>query len=144
MFLRGIIVVYESSVLWFSLLGIITAILLGYGLFKGMVRINLKKFFNITSTLLILFAAGLFAHGTHELQEAGIIPVVIEHLWDINPESAAHPFHENGVIGSVLKSIFGYNGNPSLVEVLSYLAFFIATFGWWLNFEKKQKPVATA
>ena len=139
LFLRGIIVAYETSVVLFSFLGIATAIAIAYGLFKGMVRFNMRKFFNITSTLLILFAAGLLAHGTHELQEAGVFPIVVEHLWDINPESVAHPLHEKGVVGSVFNSLFGYNGNPSLIEVLSYITFLLITFGWWRNYEKKQE-----
>ena len=144
LFLRGIIVAYEKSILAFSLLGIVAAVAIAWALFKGMVRFNMKKFFNISSTLLILFAAGLLAHGTHELQEAGILPVVVEHLWDINPESITHPLHEKGVVGSVFKSLFGYNGNPSLIEVLSYLAFLLITLGWWRNYEKQQKLKASA
>jgi len=142
LFLRVIIVAHEKSILAvsaFSLLGIVAAVAIAWALFKGMVRFNMKKFFNISSTLLILFAAGLLAHGTHELQEAGILPVVVEHLWDINPGSITHPLHEKGVVGSVFKSLFGYNGNPSLIEVLSYLAFLLITLGWWRNYEKQQE-----
>lgn len=139
LFLRSIIVAYETSVLMYSILGIVSAIAIAYALFKGMVRFNMKKFFNITSTLLILFAAGLLAHGTHELQEAGVIPIVVEHLWDINPESVTHLLHEKGYIGSIFKSLFGYNGNPSLIEVVSYLLFLALTLGWWKNYENQQK-----
>lgn len=139
LFLRGIIVAYEKDIIAFSLLGIVAAVAIAWALFKGMVRFNMKKFFNISSTLLILFAAGLLAHGTHELQEAGVLPVMVEHLWDINPESITHPLHEKGVVGSVFKSLFGYNGNPSLMEVLSYLVFLLVTLGWWWNYEQKQE-----
>ncbi|MBL4657952.1 MAG: FTR1 family protein [Flavobacteriales bacterium] len=142
LFLRSIIVAYETSVMFYSLLGIASAIAIAWALFKGMVRFNMKKFFNITSTLLILFAAGLLAHGTHELQEAGVFPIVIEHLWDINPESVTHPLHEKGYVGSVFKSLFGYNGNPSLIEVMSYILFLLITFGWWKNYENKQAAIA--
>ncbi len=144
LFLRGIIVAYEKSILAFSLVGIVAAVAIAWALFKGMVRVNMKMFFNISSTLLILFAAGLLAHGTHELQEADVFPIVVEHLWDINPESITHPLHEKGVVGSVFKSLFGYNGNPSLIEVLSYLTFLLITLGWWWNYEKKQEVKASA
>lgn len=139
LFLRSIIVAYEIQVLWFSLLGVFVAVVLGYAMFKGMVRFDIKKFFNVTSTLLILFAAGLLAHGTHELQEAGVLPVIFEHVWDINPESITHPLHEKGIVGSFMKSLFGYNGNPSLIEVMSYLTFLALTFGWWKNYENQQR-----
>ncbi len=119
-----------------ALAGLIAAILLGYGIFAGSMRLDLSKFFTVTSVLLILFAAGLVAHGLHELQEAGMIPVVVEHVWDINPPlnaDGSYPLlHENGYVGSVLKGLFGYNGNPSLLEVLGYTGYLalVSTVLW--------------
>ncbi|MCK4755850.1 FTR1 family protein, partial [candidate division WOR-3 bacterium] len=113
----------------------------GYLIFIGSMKINIKKFFDITSILLILFAAGLVAQGIHELQEAKIIPTVIEHLWDINPlvnTDGSYPLlHEKGYIGSILKGLFGYNGNPALIEVLSYLAYGTIVFMLWRKISKK-------
>jgi len=61
----------ENSLIGASL-GIIAAIILGYALFVGSKKINIKVFFNVSSIILILFAAGLVAHGIHEFQEAKI------------------------------------------------------------------------
>ena len=108
-------------------LGIVAAVVLGYVLFKGSTKLPLKQFFTVTSVLLILFAAGLVAHGIHELQEAGIIPIVIEHVWDVNAI-----LNEKGTIGEFMKGLFGYNGNPSLIEVSSYLAYLLFVF-FFLN-----------
>ena len=123
-----------------AVLGILAAVLLGYAMFVGSMKINLKRFFNVTSILLILFAAGLVAHGVHELQEAGVVPVVIEHVWDINPAvnpDGSYPrLHEKGFVGSILVSLFGYNGNPSLLEVLSYFGYLVAVFALWRNVEQ--------
>jgi high-affinity iron transporter len=83
------------------------------------VRLDLRRFFRVTGFLLFLFAAGLIAHGVHEFNEAGMIPGVIEHLWDIN-----YLLHEKSILGQMLKALFGYNGNPSLTEVLAYIAYF--------------------
>jgi high-affinity iron transporter len=83
----------------------------------------LRRFFQVTGFLLILFAAGLVAHGVHEFNEAGVIPAVIEHVWDVNPI-----LDENTTLGSMLKALFGYNGNPSLTEVLAYFVYFVAIF----------------
>jgi high-affinity iron transporter len=116
-------------------LGLLSAAALGFLLFRGALRINLRSFFTVTNILLILFAAGLVAGGVHELQEAGVIPIVREHVWDINPSVAGDGYpllHENGVLGSVAKGLFGYNGNPSLVEVLVYLGYLIAVVSLWL------------
>ena len=78
-------------------LGLATAVVLGVLLFRGALRINLRSFFTVTNLLLIFFAAGLVAGGVHELQEAGAIPIVVEHVWDINPgvTGESYPaFHE--------------------------------------------------
>jgi high-affinity iron transporter len=69
---------------------------------------------------LIVFAAGLVAHGVHELNEAGIIPPVIEHVWDMNPV-----LDETSNAGQIMKALFGYNGNPSLTEVLAYVGYWV-------------------
>lgn len=107
----------------------------------GSIKINLKKFFNLTSFLLILFAAGLVAYGIHELQEAKIIPTVRESLWDINPPinpDGTYPLlHEKGYVGSILKGLFGYNGNPSLIEVAGYFIYLTLVFGLWRKIEKR-------
>ena len=125
----------ESNSLPGAAAGIGGAIILGYAIFKGSKKINLKKFFNYTSVLLILFATGLVAHGIHELQEAAVIPTVIEHVWDLNPaldSDGGFPLlHEKGYIGSILKGLFGYNGNPSLIEVISYFSYLFFILVLW-------------
>lgn len=103
-----------------ALAGLLAAAGLGWMLFASTTRLNLKQFFLIMNLLLILFAAGLVAHGVHEFNEAGIIPSLVEHVWDINPV-----LDENSLGGELLKALFGYNGNPSLTEVLAYLAYFV-------------------
>ena len=99
-------------------LGLAVAVVFGWMMFAAGRRLDVRAFFRVTSVLLILFAAGLTAHGVHELQEAGIVPVVVEHVWDINPI-----VDEGGTIGTFLKALFGYNGNPSLLEAVAYVAY---------------------
>lgn len=110
-------------------LGIGSVIVLSVLLFKGIYRLDIKKFFAYTGVILLVFAAGLTAYGVHELNEAGIIPEVIEHVWDINPPvnpDGTYPaLHEKGSVGIIFKSLVGYNGNPSLTEVMAYV-------GYWL------------
>ena len=99
-------------------LGLLVAIVLGWLIFAAGKQLDLRVFFNTTSVLLLLFAAGLVAHGVHELQEAALLPIVIGHVWDINPILDDH-----SGLGSFLQALFGYNGNPSLIEVLGYGAY---------------------
>ncbi len=104
-------------------IGILLAALIGWGLFRATIKLNLKRFFQVTSILLIFFAAGLVAHSVHEFNEVGLIPALIEHVWDLN-----WLLDENSVHGQILKTLFGYNGNPSLTEVLSYLTYFAVLY----------------
>ena len=117
-----------ADILIGGIVGIVIAVMLGYILFATSKKVNIKKFFTATSILLILFAAGLTAHGVHEFQEAGVIPVFVEEVWDINPElnpDGSYPMlHEKGTIGEIAKGLFGYNGNPSLLEVAVYILYF--------------------
>ncbi|MFX0096970.1 MAG: FTR1 family protein [Candidatus Hodarchaeota archaeon] len=108
-----------------AIIGFTGAFLVGLIILKTSARVSTKTFFRVTSIVLIFIAAGLLAYGIHELQEAGIIPVIVEHLYDIN-----FILDENSPVGSVLKALFGYNGNPSLIEVAAYLLFLISSLSY--------------
>lgn len=118
-----------------ALLGITVALFIGWALFKGLVQLNLKHFFSVTSLLLVLFAAGLTAHGIHELQEAGAITFLTDQAWNVNPPplpDGSYPLmHDNGMVGSVLKGVFGYNGNPTYAEVIAYAGYLVALALIW-------------
>ncbi len=120
LFLLATTNVAESPLLFTAggLLGLAIAIAIGYSLYKGTSKLNLKTFFSVTSLMLIVFAAGLLAHGIHEFHEAGIIPPIVEHVWDIN-----HILPEQSTFGRFLTAIVGYNANPSLLEVVAYIAY---------------------
>jgi high-affinity iron transporter len=110
-----------------ALLGLGAAALIGWAFFSATIRMNLHLFFQVTSILLILFAAGLVAHGVHELNQAGWVPVMVEHVWDTN-----HLVNEDSASGSLLGTQFGYNGNPSLSEVLAYTTYLaVVIFTLW-------------
>ena len=121
------------SVLIGAVLGLGGAIMLGWMLFAGTRRLNLRHFFQVTNVLLLFFAAGLVAYGVHELNEAAWIPPIIENVWDIN-----HILSDNSELGSILKALFGYNGNPSLTEVLAYLGYFVVLGTILLRNQRKQ------
>ncbi len=108
----------SSSTWQGALVGLVVAICCGWAFFATAIRLEVKPFFQVTSVLLLLFAAGLVGHGVHELNEVGWIPPIIDHVWDINPY-----FDEKSPAGSLFASLFGYNGNPSLSEVIAYLSY---------------------
>ncbi|MFW9976343.1 MAG: FTR1 family protein [Candidatus Thorarchaeota archaeon] len=135
-------------------LGLSLAIILGIGFYKGSLRISMKVLFKWTSIFLILFAAGMIAYGIHELQEAGILLIGPLEVWNINPPllpDGGYPLlHENGLIGGMAKALFGYNGNPSALEVVAYMAYLSIAFTYlWLkqkrtNLVKAQEMASSA
>jgi len=118
--------------LGFALLGMLLAIIIGLLIFKVGVKISLKPFFMFSSIFLILFGAGLFAHGVHELEEAKLINPVVEHVWDIGGF-----LNEGKGLGLFLKDVFGYNANPSLMEVASYIFYLNAIYLYYLLISKR-------
>ncbi len=118
-------------------LGIVAAIIVGYLFFVSTRKINLKKLFNVSSVLLILFAAGLVAHGFHEFEEAGTVSGIISPLFDVN-----HILNEKGIFGSFLKGLFGYNGNPSLLEAIAYVSYLAIIFVLYRRIESSRVRVS--
>ena len=119
------------SVLWGGLLGLVIAVAVGWLIFNTVAHIPVNRFFEVTSLFLLFFAAGLLAHGIHEFEEAGLLPSLIAPVYDIN---AVLP--EQSLVGSFLAALFGYNGNPSLLEVISYVGYWVASLAgvrWWLE-----------
>jgi high-affinity iron transporter len=125
----------EGAIWLGALLGFAVAIGLAYIYFAGAKQFSLRTFFRITSIFLIFFAAGMIAYGIHELQEAGVIPILIEHVWDIN-----FILPENSPLGLVLKGLVGYNGNPSLIEVTAYVIALTALFIYFARHHQFQSP----
>lgn len=103
-----------------ALIGLALAGLIGYLTYQTTSRLDIQLFFRITSVVLLLFAAGLLAHGIHELQEAGILGTLYEPIWDTN-----HILDEKSTLGEFFKALFGYNGNPSLEEAIAYGAYWL-------------------
>jgi high-affinity iron transporter len=119
-------------------LGLTIAVVLGWLMFAAGKRLDVRAFFRVTSVLLIFFAAGLVAHGVHEFNEVGWIPPVVEHVWDVN-----HILDESSGLGQILQALFGYNGNPSLTEVVAYIGYWVVVSLalWWGSQQRNQVPV---
>ena len=134
LFLAGIRFTTESTqdTIIGGVLGVLIAVLLGYLCIRGSIQLNLRKFFRVTSIVLIVFAAGMFAFGMHELIEAGWIPAGLEgeRLYNIS-----HILNDKDTVGNILRALVGYNDNPFFWEAIAYI-FFWSTIGIaliWLN-----------
>jgi high-affinity iron transporter len=101
-------------------LGLGTAVTLGYLLYRGGIRLNLRTFFRVTGGLLLVVAAGLLAYAVHEFQEAGYLGFLTGAAYDL---SGALPDGEG--VGAILRGLIGYQDEPSVLEALvwgGYLA----------------------
>lgn len=120
-----------------AFLGLISAGILGWILFTSTIRLNLRNFFGATNILLMIFAAGLVGLGIHEFNEAGVVPPVIEHVWDINGILS-----DKSEVGLLLKALVGYNGNPSLTEVGAYVSYLVTLAVILILQRKNQTPAS--
>ena len=74
-----------------AVLGLATSFLIGWAIYRGALKLNLRVFFAWTGLFLIVVAAGVLAYGVHDLQEAGILPGLNNLAFDV---SAHHPAGE--------------------------------------------------
>lgn len=102
-------------------IGIISSIVLALIFFVSTIKINLSLFFRITGILIMLIAAGLLSTSIHEFQEAGVLPIIKDNIYDIS-----HILSVDSIAGGILKSLFGYNPSPSLLEIIIYLTYIAA------------------
>jgi high-affinity iron transporter len=113
-------------------LGVASALVIAHAIFRLGVRIDLKRFFYLSSILLVLLAAGLAGYGVHELLEYGEAVGAqtgwagsVAYSMDVSSDS---PWHHKGTVGSVFAVMFGYSVKMEWARVLvhaSYLAVFL-------------------
>ena len=103
-----------------AIAGILLAILLGYGIYRGGVRLNLSKFFRATGIVLVLVAAGLVVTALHTAHEAGWLNAgqgsTVDLSWLVRPGS---------VQSALLTGMLGIQDHPVLIEVIGWLAYLI-------------------
>jgi high-affinity iron transporter len=111
-----------------AFLGLTLAVILGVLLYRGGIRMNLRSFFRVTGLILIVVAAGLFAYSLHELQEAGWLPILEAHAFDL---SANLP--DDAGTGAILRGLVGYNADPTWLEVVGWAAYLVVVGGLFLR-----------
>jgi high-affinity iron transporter len=101
-----------------ALLGILSACVIGLGLYRGGIKINLARFFKVTAVFLVLIAAGLLATAVHTAHEGGWINSLqgqaLDLSWLVVPGT---------VTSSLLTGMLGLQPLPTQGEVLAYLLY---------------------
>jgi high-affinity iron transporter len=101
-------------------LGLAVAAAIGFVLYKGSVRLNLRTFFRYTGALILVVAAGLLAFGIHELQEAGYLNFLTAEAFNFE---ASLP--DDSGLGAILKAVFGYHAEASVLEVVAWAGYLL-------------------
>ncbi|MEU6661367.1 iron uptake transporter permease EfeU [Streptomyces sp. NPDC046821] len=125
------------------LLGLLTAVVLGWLFYRGALKINLAKFFTWTGAMLVVVAAGVLAYGVHDLQEAQFLGGLSSLAFDIS-----NTIPQDSWYGTLLKGVFNFQPDPTVLQVTVWLLYLIATLAVFFApsglLSRKPKPGAQA
>ncbi len=143
-----------------ALLGLGVAIVLGWLLARGMLRLDLRRFFTWTGAFLIIVAAGVLAYAIHDLQEAGVLPGPFTAAAPVDPVTgavlvgwAAFPFGwafdvtaaipPGSVLATVLQATVGFMPRMSWLQVVAWLVYVAIVGAVWARGQfAPRKPAA--
>ncbi|MFT4191054.1 MAG: FTR1 family protein [Comamonas sp.] len=127
-----LLAIFQQSTGWEApvgaLAGIAVSVAVGYGLYSGGVRLDLRRFFRITGLFILLVAAGLAAGALRKFHEAGLWNQLQQAVFDM---SETLPM--DSPLGAVLSGLLGYQATPVLGEAIVYLAFLAVTLFFFLR-----------
>jgi high-affinity iron transporter len=102
-----------------GVLGVALAAMLGWAIFHGGRRVSLRRFFAVTTCLILLLAAGLLSTAVGRLQGLGWLPMT-DALWDTSAILS-----DQGLVGSFLAGLVGYRAQPTGLEVTAYVLYVV-------------------
>ena len=102
----------DATLSWVgAVLGILVAAAVGYGIYRGGVRLNLARFFRVTGLVLVLVAAGLVMTALHTANEAGF-----DLSWLVRPGTP---------LSSLLTGVLGIQPYPAWIEVIGWIGYLV-------------------
>jgi high-affinity iron transporter len=119
-------------------LGIATAIVIGWLLYRGAISINLSTFFTWTGAFLILVAGGVLSYGVHDLQEAGILPGLHTLAWDVSDTIDPTTWY-----ATVLKGVFNFSPKTTVLEATVWVLYVVPVMTLFLLKVRRREPAAT-
>jgi len=109
-------------------LGLGTAVLLGWLVYRGALKLNLRTFFAWTGLFLIVVAAGVLSYGIHDLQEAGILPGLDNLAFDVSSTVPPSSWY-----GSLLKGVFNFSPATTWLQAFAWLAYLVPTLYFFIR-----------
>lgn len=103
-----------------AVLGLAVAIALGWAVYRGAVRLNLRLFFAWTGVFLIVVAGGVLAYGVHDLQEAGILPGLHAVAFDVSAQVPPSSWY-----ATLLKGVFNFSPVTTWLEAIVWVAYVV-------------------
>ncbi|WP_322796324.1 FTR1 family protein [Tepidiforma sp.] len=130
----------DSAALYWSgaILGLSLAAVAGVLLYRGSRAIPLRAFFNVSSVLLIILAAGMVPNALKELREADLMVNLGPRLWD-----TYNLLPDNEGPGRLLATILGYDASPFAGQVLAYLAYLAIALAVYVLAGRPRPALAT-
>ncbi|PIV32102.1 MAG: iron permease [Lysobacterales bacterium CG02_land_8_20_14_3_00_62_12] len=110
----------ESSVLAMLLgggLGLVGGIVVGFGLYFGLLRIPMRHFFSASNWMILLLAAGMASHAAHYLIQADWLPALGAAIWDSSMLLSDH-----SLVGQALHTLIGYDARPAGMQLIFYVS----------------------
>ncbi|PTT62138.1 iron uptake transporter permease EfeU [Arthrobacter sp. HMWF013] len=120
-----------------ALLGLATAIVLGALLHRGVLKVNLGKFFTWSGAALIIIAGGVLAYAIHDFQEAGILPGLHSLAFDV---SAAVP--PSSWYGTLLKGTLNFSPATTWLEAAAWLLYVPLVLWLYFRSHRRAQPAA--
>ncbi len=101
-------------------LGLLTAVVLGYLLYRRSVTLNLATFFKVTGAALVVVAAGVLGYGVHDLQEGGLLPGLGSLAFDVRQAVPLSSWY-----GALLHGIFGFTPNSTWLQTIAHVGYLV-------------------
>jgi high-affinity iron transporter len=119
--------------------GLLVAIVLGFALYAGAVRIDIGRFFTISGLLLILVAAGIFKYAVHDFQEADVLPGLTTYAFDASSWLTPGTWY-----AEFLRGLVNLTPQPSLLETLAWAAYLVPVLVFFLWPSRPTAPATRA
>jgi high-affinity iron transporter len=103
-----------------AVLGLATAVALGYLVYRGALKLNLSRFFTWTGGFLILVAAGVLAYGVHDLQEARLLPGLDTIAFDVS-----HTIAPTSWLATLLKGTLNFSVVTTWLEACVWMLYVV-------------------